>query len=100
MVASEVSEKGLAWHEELKTDVVTDGEAPTWHLRDETSANESFGSFGRGMGCGVLLFFFLFLGGQGFVGDGVAKLTTKWSCFVSYHFLATDCFLFFPWGSD
>eukprot|EP00434_Breviolum_minutum_P026564 symbB.v1.2.023484.t1/scaffold2151.1/size87873/3 len=40
VVASEVSEKGLAWHEELKTDVVTDGEAPTWHLRDETSANE------------------------------------------------------------
>ena len=59
MVASEVSEKGLAWHEELKTDVVTEGEAPTWHLLDETSANESFGRWkGQGNGFwGVSLFF-------------------------------------------
>ena len=67
MVASEVSEKGLAWHEELKTDVVTEGEAPTWHLLDETSANESFGRW-KGKVC-VCVFF---LGG--------ARFCWGWSC--------------------
>ncbi len=103
VVASEVSEKGLAWHEELKTDVVTEGEAPTWHLIDET-ANESFGRLEDGVGYklgwlglgGGKRFFFL-------GGGGVAKrffwwVTTKWSCLVSHFFGNGLLFFFSSWG--
>ena len=91
MVASEVSEKGLAWHEELKTDVVTDGEAPTWHLRDETSANESFGRWKGKRVVGVLFFF---LGG-GKVLLGMELLSLPQNGVVLCHtFFAMDCFWF------
>lgn len=87
MVASEVSEKGLAWHEELKTDVVTEGEAPTWHLLDETSANESFGRW-KGKVC-VCVFFF----GWGKVLLGMELLSLPPNGVV-HTFFAMDCFLF------